>query len=419
MGIVRPEVSGLRLMTGISIYWVGLSALADGLTTLVLPYQVDAVVDGSRRATALGVVTFLGLMLAMFVQPVAGFASDRLRHRLGRRGWIGLGTIAILLALALAGLAATTSLLAVVAAYLAVQVTISIAQAGQQGLIPDLVSTELRGVAAGWKGLSDVGGATLGFVVLGNLLESGGVTAALLVAGVLLAATYAVMLLLVDERLRRSEPRSGSTSTASFASAYRIVLPRDAAFVRLVMARFSFLLGIFGVGRFFLFFVEDRLGLGAAEAGAMLGVLAVVTVVASPLAGWLADRYGRLPIMRVGVVLAVVGVGSLIPAGSTTLVLLAGGFMALGSAAFGAANWAATTDVVTDGETARLMGLANFGTAGAAAAAGLLGPLIDATEGVASGAGYNLLFVTAIVFMAASALTVHRIGETEPGRITV
>jgi Na+/melibiose symporter-like transporter len=299
-----------------------------------------------------------------------------------------------------------------------VQVTISIAQAGQQGLIPDLVSTERRGVAAGWKGLSDVGGASLGFVVLGSLLESGGVTAALLVAGVLLAVTYAVMLLLVDERFRRSEPRSGAASNVSFASAYRIVLPRDAAFVRLVMARFSFLLGIFGVGRFFLFFVEERLGLGAAEAGAMLGVFAVVTVVASLPVGWLADRYGRLPIMRVGVVLAVVGVGSLIPAGSVTLVLLAGGFMALGSAAFGAANWAATTDVVTDGEAARLMGLANFGTAGAAAAAGLLGPLIDASEGVASGEGYNLLFVIAIVFMAVSALIVHRIDETEPGRIT-
>ena len=82
-----------------------------------------------------------------------------------------------------------------------------------------------------------------------------------------------------------------------------------------------------------------------------------------------------------------------------------GGLMALGSAAFAAANWALTADVVPPAEAARFFGLANFGTAGAAAAAGLFGPVVDWANAIGPGAGYGytLLFVaSAFVFIASA-----------------
>jgi MFS family permease len=58
-------------------------------------------------------------------------------------------------------------------------------------------------------------------------------------------------------------------------------------------------------------------------------------------------------------------------------VIVAGLLMSLGSAAFVSANWAATTDLTTPATAGRLMGIANIGTGGAAAFAGLLGPVVD------------------------------------------
>lgn len=404
-------MEGPRL-AGISIFWVGLSAVGDGLTTLVLPAQVDAAMGGPTRATALGVISLAGLLLAVLAQPVAGAMSDRLRPRWGRRGWIGLGVTAAVIALV--GLALARSLIAIGLAYAAVLLAVSIAQAGQQGFIPDLVPTSRRGAAAGWKGLADVGGATLGFVAIGALLEGAGVPLTLVFLGGLLLLTYLLTLVLVRE------PRGGPVEPSQAIrtrAAFRVELPRDGAFVRLVASRFAFLLGIFGVGRYFLFFVEERLGMGAGEAGAILGVLALITFAASPGAGWLADRLGRLPVMRAGAALGAVGVAALVPARSTAHLLAAGGLMALGSAAFGAANWAATTDVLPPGEAARLMGLANVGTGGAAAAAGLFGPVIDAGNRLGGGAGYPALFLLAVASLGASALVSSGMGERGVGGI--
>ena len=89
--------------------------------------------------------------------------------------------------------------------------------------------------------------------------------------------------------------------------------------------------------------------------------------------------------------------------------------MSFGSAAFSAANWAATTDVVPRHDSARLMGLANVGVAGASAAAGLFGPLIDSTDRIFEGSGFPVLFSAAILSVVAAALTLRRVRENKPG----
>lgn len=409
-----------QLLLGVSVFWLAMSVLSDGLNSLLLPKLLldRAGTDGTGgSATLLGLLTFAGLAAGMLVQPLAGQWSDRRRGRLGRQVVIGLSLLLLLPALAGLGLAAqmpSAGLPALLAAYLAVQIAASVAQAGQQGLIPDLVAPAQRGLAAGWKGLMDTGGATLGFVVLGGLLAGDSITPALLAIAAVLLGCYLLAVLLVREgsRLQGERPADGGF-TRSFLSAFRLDLRRHSAFARVVLARFFFLLGTYAVGRFLLFYIADRLALepgqAAEEAGLLLAVLTLATALAAPLGGWLADRLGRTPLMIGGSLLSAAGVLGLIVAGSQPQILLYGVMMALGSAAFAAANWALATELAPPEEAARFMALANFGTAGGAAAAGLLGPLVDWGNGQAGGYGYTLLFVAAAVATLAAIPAIYRL----------
>jgi MFS family permease len=401
-----------RLLIGVNVFWLALSLLGDGLNTIVLPHRLFAIVDEAHQATVLGLITFAGLAVGAAVQPIIGTMSDRSRARWGRRGAIGLGVFLALPSLALFGLAGGA--IAALLGYLLVQLAASVAQAGQQALLPDLIATNRRGIAAGVKGFMDVVGATLGFVILGQLLGGAGTAPALLVIGAALVLLFLLTVLLTREP---AQP-AACVARVSFKDAFRFDIRRHRAFASLIASRFLFLLGTYAVGRFFLFYVADRLALdpndAAAQAGALLGGLGLVTALAALPAGWAADRIGRVPLMVVGAGLSAAGVLLLTMASSSTTILLFGGLMALGSAAFSAANWALTADLVPPAEAARFMGLANFGTAGAAAAAGLFGPLVDWANGRDPGAGYTALFALAAVAFIASAVPLRAVVATAP-----
>jgi MFS family permease len=399
----RPGVS-LRLLFGISVFWLSLSFLTDGLTTLVLPGDLERY-TGDARATALGILTFVGLAAAMTVQPLAGAWSDRNRARGGRRATIGIGLAMTLPAMALY---AASGLPALAVGYVLVLCAASVAQAGQQGFIPDLVPRARRGLAAGLKGFMDLAGATLGFVLLGQVVGSGGSRGGLLVIVAVLVAGYLLTVVLVREPpipLAEPPPR------ARMREAFQIDRRAHPTFVRLVLARFLFLLGAYIVGRFFLYFVGDRLGLdparAAEQAGALLGGLTLLTLLMGPAAGWLADRVGRVRVMVWGALCGAAGPVLLMWAGSAWQILAFGSVMSLGTAFFTVANWASTADVVPRAEAGRFFGLANVGTMGAAAVAGLLGPLVDVGNARSPGAGYAVA-LTAAALASLGALAVVR-----------
>jgi MFS family permease len=110
-----------------------------------------------------------------------------------------------------------------------------------------------------------------------------------------------------------------------------------------------------------------------------------------------------------GAALSALGVLLLILAESNLSILVFGGLMALGSAAFSGANWALIADLAPPAEAARFLGLANIGTAGAAAAAGLFGPLVDWVNGVAPGAGYPIILVLSALAFVASAFSLRSV----------
>lgn len=373
----------LRTLLGVSVGWLGISMVADGLPALLLPYQLAR--SGTADATMLGLITLAAIAVAAAIQPLAGHWSDRI----GRLPVAAAGTFAAIVGLGLmlqSGAALAGTVLALSG--------VSIAQAGQQPLLTDLVPRTGHGRGGGLKSAFDVAGAFIGFVILAAVLGRGDPGGAVGVLGAALILSFGLTVLLVG----RSGIRRTDAPRRSLLDAYRLDLGRHRELVTVIASRFLFLLGIYAVGRFLLFFVAQRLGLtpeaAGEQAGAALALLAAITVVASFPSGWLADRIGRRPLMVAGGGLAAAGIGLLPLASSLEMVLVFGALMALGTAAFSSASWAMLADASSVGESGRLMGIAHLGTAGAAAAAGLFGLVIDA-------AGYSVAFPLAAAFTLA------------------
>jgi MFS family permease len=351
----------LRASLGVSIGWIGISMVADGVPALLLPHRL---VGEGNDATTLGLVTLVAITIAAAIQPAAGRWSDRI----GRFPVMAIGTV-----VAVAGLALLLAPGLAIPGTVVTLAGVSVAQAGQQALLPDRIGVAWRGRAGGLKSAFDVAGAFAGFVILAALLGMGQPGLAAIALALVLVVAFGLSRLLV-----RSQPRVPAPI------AHPVELPSpglNGALVKLIAARFLFLLGIYAVGRFLLLFVADRFELGAdaagAEAGTVLALLALVTVAASLPGGWLADRIGRRPLMLIGGLLAAIGIGSLPIVTSLGALLAFGVLMALGSAAFASASWAALADLTATPDAGRLLGFANLGTAGAAAAAGAFGLLID------------------------------------------
>ncbi len=362
---------GWRLPVGISVMWVALAFVGDGLASLVLPALLASNAD---TATAIGLISFVGLGLAVAAQPIAGSLSDRWRDGLDRRWFIALLVVPTILGLV--ALAAARSVPAVAVAFIVVVVAASGVQAGQQTLIPEAVPSGQRGRAASLKTAFDIGGAFVAFVVLGAVLEAGGVAAAAAVTAIVVVGGLAVMTVTVAPCVPATRAPKVPRPDASRPRAIPI------GFWELVASRFLFLFGIYAVGRFLLLLVADRVAVPAdtavAETGGLLALFTLTTAGAALALGPAVDRIGRRRLAVVGAATGAAGVALFVAPAGLAGVIVAGTLMSIGTAAFSTANWAALTDLAPPADAGRLMGLANVGTGGAAAAAGLVGPVIDA-----------------------------------------
>jgi MFS family permease len=246
-------------------------------------------------------------------------------------------------------------------------------------------------------------------VLLGQLLGKGQPNLALIVMGGLMLAALGLTVLLVREP--RQAPGADQPVGSVRKSPFQVDFRRHPQFFWLVISRFFFLLGTYAIGRFLLLFVASRLGLSPEDAsqaaGNLLAGLALVTVISAPLGGWAADRVGRKPLMLFGALISAVGAFGYTFAGSLGQIFAFGCLLSLGTGAFASANWAMTADVVPKAEAARYFGIANFGTAGSAAAAGLFGLLVDAVNRSAPGSGYSALFIAAALAFVISAISLR------------
>ena len=232
----------------------GLSFLWNSLHLLILPLILLPFGTETTKNSRLGLLTFVGLVVAMLVQPLVGSWSDRTKHRHGRRApWIIGG---VLLALPLIpAIGQAQSLLAVSACYILLQIVGNSAMAPAQGLIPDHVDMGERGTASGIKNLLDFSGVIAASVVMGLLLggHTPNISTALWVCLGMLAVSGLVNGI--------SAARQAEFVPSSSLAIPKQILDADVKkhYARLMGSRFALLTATYSVQAFGLYYLQDVL----------------------------------------------------------------------------------------------------------------------------------------------------------------
>ncbi len=154
----------LSQLVRLSVYWLGLVAVVQGIGIILQERITVLVPDPSVQYTTLGVMQVAGMVIAVLVQPTVGTLSDYTVSRFGRRKpYIVIGTVLDLVFLV--GLATSNTVLAVAAFVTLLQFSSNFAQGPFQGYVPDLVAAPQVGLASGMVGLFTVLGVVTGTAI--------------------------------------------------------------------------------------------------------------------------------------------------------------------------------------------------------------------------------------------------------------
>jgi len=182
----------------LNLFWLGLNIRNNAVGTLFTPYLVVAFVSADYKNTALGLMNTAGLVIAMLVQPAAGLLSDRSTSRFGRRRpFIFVGVLLDLLFLA--AIALSWNYTSLLIATLLMQFSANISHGPLQGLIPDQVPEEQRGMASGFKAVMELLPLILIAFTIAKLVGIGQFGWAVVATGVALLITMLLTMVLVKE----------------------------------------------------------------------------------------------------------------------------------------------------------------------------------------------------------------------------
>jgi MFS family permease len=398
----------------LNAYFFGLSFLWNSLHVILLPTILLLYVADTQKNTVLGILTGVGLLIAMVVQPLAGAVSDGWSSRWGRRRplvlWGSLGDLAFLGLMALAG-----GVPGLAIGYIGLQFASNAAHGPVQGLLPDRVPPEQLGRGSAVKSSFDMLGMIAASLFMGRFLRTDGSNwgaAVAVVAGVL-AACAAVTLL--GAREEDSRPRAAGPLRPRASLSFRVDWSSAPGFAGLILSRFVFLAGVYGIQAFAEYFIRDALGAAdpAQLTGDLMAVIAVSLTAFALGSGWLCDRFGRKPLHVLAALLVAGGSLLMIPARTPGMVLLCGSIIGAGAGVFITTNWALATDLAPQREAGKFLGLTNLATAGAGAFSRLTGPGIDLLNNWRPGSflGYDALFIASAAFALLALAVLVRVPE--------
>ena len=427
-----------QLLT-LSIYWLGITAMWNGLGSIVLPKRAEALFGPAWAGLGLDLITVLGVVAALLVQPTVGAISDFTASRWGRRKpYIVVGsTLSVLF---LWAVASADSPFSIIVALVLLQIASNIAQGPFQGYVPDLVPSKQVGLASALMGVMTIIGGVVGVAICltgYQQLQAGMAdeqVRALLFwptigLGVIQLATMAVMAVTVDEG-RGALPREGRSWLQLARSAWDTDILRERSFVWLLVSRLCFLAMVGVISAFAVFLLERTFGLPPSEAQSYLLVIGVIiagsTIVVAIPAARLSDRWGRKRVINIAFLLGAVGVAGVAAAPTVPLAMLALVPLGFSGGAFLVVDWALMTDIIPKARTGRYMGISNVATASAGPIGLALGGVIlllvtiagkpaPAAPDITStlyGLAPRVAFASMLIFIAIAAWALRRVDET-------
>jgi MFS family permease len=333
-------------------------------------------------------------------------------------------------------------------------------QAATQGLIPDLVPQEKRGIAAGIKTLLEIPLPLILFgLVIAPLIQKGSLAGGLAVTCAVLLLCMGLTMFVREKRLEQAPPLDWKpfTSLALMTALFTLIIlglgqvvkwaipllqeslsgagapillgslgallmlaavvagviaslrvhlrsqaRQQSSFTWWVITRLAALVAINNIGSFLLYFVQEKFNLPGKEAAGLAGtlpmILGVCVILFGLVAGWLSDRFDRKLLTFVSGLIGAFGVAMTVVTTSVTWLYVAAIFIGLAYALFNVASWALGTDIIPKERAGEYLGLQNLAGAGAGAIGAYIGgPIADAS-------GYVLLMsIFGVMFLASSA----------------
>jgi Na+/melibiose symporter-like transporter len=404
----------LHTLITMNIYWFGLSFMWNSIHPIILPSVLLHIVPEHLKNSYLGALTFSGLVLAMIIQPISGAASDRWRSRWGRRrplALVGTGLDFIFLSL----LAWSGNLFVVVLGYIGLQITSNIAHGPMQGLIPDLVPNEQLGLASGLKNLLDMAGLIIASLAAGSLLSPDDryPTMIMIVVMVILLISAAVTFLYVKEK--PTSDTSRNSNKIHLKQVFQIDLKANSSYFWLIVSRFLFLVGIYGVQTFAQYYIRDVMQAAnpVKATGDLMASLAIALVICSLIGGWLTDKIGARLVIFIASLISAIGAFLLVIAKDIPTLTFFAGILGAGIGLYLSSSWALASRLAPKKEAGKFLGLTNLATAGASAVSKLGGIPIDMVNNAFPGHyyGYTGLFVLGGTFALLSMLLLHKVKE--------
>lgn len=395
----------------LNAYWIGLSFMWSALHPIILPAVLLNYVPDDRKNTYLGLLTFVGLIIAMVVQPISGALSDGWKSRIGRRRPLAiLGTLFDFVFLSI--LAWVGGFVWLFIGYIGLQFSSNIAHGPMQGLLPDRVPKTQLGTASSLKTFMDMVALIIASLLAGRMFDSatGDPTAIMLVVIGLLAISAAITILGVKEEPAQEGER---TDWQAVSNQFKIKFSDNPDYWWLLVERLLFLLGIYGVQTFAQYYLQDVLQVAdpPKQTGDLLAALTIAIVVLVLIGGWLTDKYGAKKVLYFATYSASAGVFLMVFAKDMRGLLIFGSLFGSGIGLFLTANWALANTLAPEEEAGKYLGFTNLATAGSAAIARLEGPALDWLNNAWPGewVGYKALFIFGAVAIFLSAFILKKI----------
>lgn len=398
----QERVGGLFLtLYGLANFGLYLTVMMPALFSL--PYKVGVLAPNDKIAV-LGVVATVGAVVGIIAGPIAGVLSDRTRTRIGRRRpWLIGGVIVLALGSVMVALAPSVPLLIV--GWAIVSIGGSANGAALTPIVAERVPEAQRGTVGAIVGVATQLAGVLGYTV-GGLL-TGSLLLLFLAPVLALAVLGAIYMLVIREPLVELPRTTVSTAFSSLVFDPR----RHPDFAFVWVGKLLMQLSLAFLSTYQLYFVIDRLGFTAQEAGGKLalvgGIGILVTMSFAVVSGMVSDRIKRRKVfILVAAALSMVGLTLLAFTDGYGLFFAAVMFV-LGSAGmFGSVDVALASDLVPDREQAgRWMSIYNLG----ATLSGAIAPLLGAgLLGISSqtSTNYTALFLGGAVLALCTGVSV-------------
>jgi Na+/melibiose symporter-like transporter len=386
----------------ITILGFATTALWQSLHSIILPLRLLDFVPDEQKNTYLGILTLCGLLLAMFVQPIAGAISDRLNSRWGRRRpFIFIGILISILLLPGIGLAGSFAVIFIV--YCLLQVTANTAQGPYQAYIPELAPAEKHGKASGFRSIFELAGGVIFVLIAGYLYNKasgiGGLWIVLGAVGFVLLVTMLMTVLFIHEPAVPALKEKPSPLSA-ISNLVKADIWKNSSFIWFLASRLLFFMGFTTIQQFAFYYLQDVVGVDdpSTAAAHFLVIAAAGMLIVTWPAGYLSDRIGRKPIIIFAGLLGAAGIAVIALNHEYNAILWAAGIIGVAKGVFDSTNWALATDFASKNEEARYLGIANMATAGGAVLARVIGPGIDFFNSRSPLSGYSFMLIMCIVY---------------------